>query len=217
MCEAAGVDPESVPDRSARKASRYISRQRPRSPDRAASRARRRMLGGSSSLPDTLRHHYTEGMRAVLTVIAGEVKRQGRCCLPIDQVAALAGVCRTTVQSTLHEARRLGHLTITKRPRPGQKSLTNVVEIASPEWRVWLTRGPRRIGSNPPVRPEISSTTRMEERLLGGMASRIGGAPSPRSSAWQLGRSAPMEGAGPSGGPGPSRYIHTPAFRQSGE
>ena len=183
MCEAAGVDPSSVPDRSARKASsRYVSRQRPRSPDRAASRARRRMLGGSSSLPDTLRHHYTEGMRAVLTVIAGEVKRQGRCCLPIDQVAALAGVCRTTVQSTLHEARRLGHVGIIERPRPRQKSLTNVVEIVSPEWRAWLKRGPRRIGSNSPMRPEISSTTRMEERLLGGMASRIGGAPPPRSS-----------------------------------
>jgi hypothetical protein len=161
------------------------------------------MLGGSSSLPGTLRHHYTEGMRAVLTVIAGEVKRQGRCCLPIDQVAALAGVCRTTVQSTLHEARRLGHVSIIERPRPGQKSLTNVVEIVSPEWHAWLKRGPRRIGSNPPIRPEISSTTRMEERLLGGMASRIGGAPPLRSSAWQYGRSAPMEGRGSFRGAGP--------------
>src|SRR5262245_56065749 len=44
--------------------SRFASRQRPRSPDRKASRDRRRRLGGSSTLPDTLRHHYTEGQRA---------------------------------------------------------------------------------------------------------------------------------------------------------
>lgn len=54
------------------KASRLTSRNRPRSPDRQASRDRRRRLGGSSALPDTMRHHYTEGQRAVLCVVAGE-------------------------------------------------------------------------------------------------------------------------------------------------
>ena len=57
--------------------SRFTPRQRPRSPDRQASRDRRRRLGGSSALPDTLRHHYTEGQRAVLCIIAGEVKHHG--------------------------------------------------------------------------------------------------------------------------------------------
>ena len=87
--------------------SRFLPRQRPRSPDRQASRDRRRRLGGSSALPNTLRHFYTEGQRAVLCIIAGEVKHHGVCDLPIDKIAALAGVCRTTVQTTLHEARRL--------------------------------------------------------------------------------------------------------------
>ena len=45
------------------------------------------MLGGSSALPDTLRHHYTEGERAVLFIVAGEVKRHGICDLPIDEIA----------------------------------------------------------------------------------------------------------------------------------
>lgn len=130
--------------------SRFVSRQRPRSPDRKASRDRRRRLGGSSALPDTMRHHYTEGQRAVLCIIAGEIKHHGVCDLPIDQIAALAGVCRTTVQTTLHEARRLGHVRITERPVPGRKHRSNLIEIVSPEWRTWLKRAPtahRPIGS----------------------------------------------------------------------
>ena len=131
--------------------SRFTPRQRPRSPDRKASRDRRRMLGGSSALPDNLRHFYTEGQSSVLCIVAGEVKRRGTCDLPIDKVAALAGVCRTTVQTAMHEARRLGHIKITERPVYGRKSLPNIVEITSPEWRTWIRRGPsaaRLIGSN---------------------------------------------------------------------
>jgi hypothetical protein len=134
-----------------RLSSRFTPRQRQRSPDRKASRDRRRMLGGSSALPDNLRHHYTEGQRAVLCIVAGEVKRTGVCDFPIDKIAALAGVCRTTVQTTLHEARRLLHIKITERPQPGRKNLSNLIEIISPEWRTWIKRGPSaasRIGSN---------------------------------------------------------------------
>lgn len=144
--------------------SRFTPRQRPRSPDRQASRDRRRRLGGSSALPDTLRHHYTEGQRAVLCIIAGEIKHHGVCDLPIDKIAALAGVCRTTVQTTLHEARRLNHIRITERPVPGRKNLPNLVEIASAEWRTWLKRGPsahRPIGSKT---VNLASTTKNTDR-----------------------------------------------------
>jgi hypothetical protein len=74
-----------------------------------------------------------EGQRAVLCIVAGEIKHRGLCDLPIDKIAALAGVCRTAVQTTIHEARRLGHIKITERPIPGRKHLPNVVEIASAE------------------------------------------------------------------------------------
>jgi hypothetical protein len=144
--------------------SRFTPRQRPRSPDRQASRDRRRRLGGSSALPDTLRHHYTEGQRAVLCIIAGEIKHHGVCDLPIDKIAALAGVCRTTVQTTLHEARRLYHIKITERPVPGRKHLPSLIEIASPEWRTWLARGPsahRPIGSKT---VNLVSTTKNTDR-----------------------------------------------------
>jgi hypothetical protein len=135
---------------AARLGSIFKPRRRQRSPDPAASRDRRRRLGGSSALPDNLRHHYTEGQRSVLCIYAMEVKRHGICDLPIDKIAAMAGVCRTTVQTTQHKARSLGHIKVTERPQRGRKSLPNLVEIVSPEWRAWIRHGPssaRGIGS----------------------------------------------------------------------
>ena len=143
--------------------SRFKPRQRARCPNRQASRERRRRLGGSSVLPDTLRHHYTEGQRAVLCIVAGEVKHHGVCDLPIDKIAALAGVCRTTVQTTLHEARRLDHIEITERPVSGRKNLPNLIKIISREWRAWIKRGPsahRPIGSKS---MNLVSTTKNKE------------------------------------------------------
>jgi hypothetical protein len=150
--------------------SRFLPRQRPRSSDRKASRDRRRMLGGSSALPDNLRHHYTEGQRAVLCVVAGEIKRHGVCDLPIDKIAALSGVCRTTVQTAMHEARRLHHIKITERPVHGRKSLPNLVEIISPEWSTWIKRGPsaaRFIGSKTVKMVSTTKNINLESKRLG--------------------------------------------------
>jgi hypothetical protein len=152
-----------------RMGSRFTPRQRPRSPDRKASRDRRRMLGGSSALPDDLRHHYTEGQRSVLCIVAGEVKHHGICDLPIDKIAALASVYRTTVQTTMREAHRLHHIGITERPRPSQKSLPNLVEIVSPEWRSWIRRAPsatRLMGSNS---VKMVSTTKNQIKIDDGV------------------------------------------------
>jgi len=100
------------------------------------------MLAGSSALPDTIRHHYTEGERAALCIVAGEVKRHGVCDLSLDEIADRAGVGRTTVQNAMHEARRLGHVEITERPQRGAKNLPNVVKVISREWFAWIKRGP---------------------------------------------------------------------------
>ncbi len=147
---------------------RFKPRQQQRSPDRKMSRDRRRMLGGSSAMPDSLRHCYTKGQRSVLCIVAGAAKRCGVCDFPIDKIAALAGVCRTTVQTTLHEARRLGHIRITERPQPRRKSLPNVIEIISLEWRKWIRRGPstaRRIGSNFPKMVSPTKNTDLRKRV----------------------------------------------------
>jgi hypothetical protein len=109
------------------------------------------MLGGSSCMPPKMSLEYTEGERAVMCIIAGEIKHHGLCDLSIDEIAARAGVCRTTAQNAMHEARRLRHITVLERPRPGMKSLTNVVRICSKEWLTWVKRGPsaaKLIGSN---------------------------------------------------------------------
>lgn len=160
--------------------SRFIPRQRARSRDRQASRDRRRMLGGSAVMPPQLRHFYTEGQRAVMCVIAGEVKVTGNCDLPVDKIAALAGVCRTTVQTTLHEARRLGHIKVTERPQPGRKNLTNIVRICSAEWLTWIKRGPTahrpcRIGSN--SMKMVSPTKSTYKKKLGEKERRRGSGP----------------------------------------
>ena len=67
----------------------------------------------------------------------------------MDRIAAAAGVSRSTAQNAIREARALGHLSVESRPRKGQKNLTNLVRIVSPEWLAWLKRGPslaRQIG-----------------------------------------------------------------------
>lgn len=117
---------------------------RQRSRDRAASRRRKRMMGGSGRMPHSIRHHYTEGERAVLSVVACEVKRHGLCDLPVGKIAAIAGVCERTVQYALKAASslELAHVMIERRPRPGKKNLTNVIRIVSREWLAWLRYEP---------------------------------------------------------------------------
>jgi hypothetical protein len=134
--------PIGRPLRAALPISKFTLRRCQRSPDREASRTRRRMFARDGRMPPGVRAHYTEGEAAALTIIAGEIKRHGCCDLPIDRIAAQAGVGRTTVQNAIREARRLGHLSKEERPVKGRKSLTNVIRVISREWLAWIDRGP---------------------------------------------------------------------------
>ncbi|QIB32690.1 hypothetical protein [Ancylobacter pratisalsi] len=158
------ASPVGTPLPSARLLSRFKPRRRPCSPDRQAARDRRRDLGGAGNMPAAIRRAFTEGQRAALTIIAGEVKHHGQCDLPIDRIAALAGCGRTTVQNAVHEARRLGLIKVTGRPQRGRKNLTNLVVIVSAEWLAWLKRGPaahRPIGSKTSTHsPKIVTPTK---------------------------------------------------------
>lgn len=118
----------------------------PRSPDRQRSIERRRRLAASGTVPCRIAAHYTLGEQAVLTVIARQCQQSGVCSLPIDAIAALAGVCRSTVQNTLRLAREGVHLIVRERRRKGLPSLSNLITIASSEWRTWLKLGNPRGG-----------------------------------------------------------------------
>jgi hypothetical protein len=175
------------------RAIRFPARRRQKSPDRSSSVARRRMLAASGNLPDTLRRHFTTGQLAVLCVVAGVVKRCGLCDQPLDEIAALAGVCRATAQSAMHMARVWGLIRVKERRRRGRKSLTNVITIISPEWITWIRRAPsaaRRIGSNlagPTKIADIDDSGRPSEeaiRLADEIATIAGHAPQKRPRAW---------------------------------
>ncbi|HEY8033947.1 MAG TPA: hypothetical protein VIF02_16635 [Methylocella sp.] len=118
---------------------------RPRSTDRGKSIARRRAVAMSGAMPSKIAASFTLGETAALSVIAREVQRQGRCGLPIDAIAAMAGICRRTAQNAVRRAERLGLVLVEARPRPGQKSLTNLIEVISPEWISWLRLGEDRM------------------------------------------------------------------------
>lgn len=117
------------------------ARRRPVSPDKRASLERRRRCAMSGAVPSPIAAAFTLAEIAVLSVIAAEVKRRGRCDIHIDAIAAKAGVCRTVVQNATREARRLGLIRVTERRCRGQRSETNLIEIIAQEWRSWLKIG----------------------------------------------------------------------------
>jgi hypothetical protein len=111
-------------------------RRPPRSPDRRASIDRRRRQASSGAMPPALAANFTTGEQAALAVIA---RQPGRCDLFIDAIAAMAGVCRSVVQNAVREAARLGLVRVTERRIPGRKSLSNVIQVISPEWLAWIS------------------------------------------------------------------------------
>lgn len=114
-----------------------------RSPDRAASRDRRRLLASSGPLPPALAARFTEGQRAVLKVVGDEVAAKGVCGLCLDAISARAGVCRRLAQAAIRLAAGDGLITIQERRRQGRENDTNLIRVISREWQAWLKRGRR--------------------------------------------------------------------------
>lgn len=108
--------------------------------DRAASRARRRLLAASGVMPPALAQRFTTGELAALKIVADEIAARGDCRLPVGAIAARAGVSETTARNALRAARRDGLLTIEARPRRGLPSLTNIVRMVCRDWRLWIAR-----------------------------------------------------------------------------
>src|SRR5262249_17876175 len=73
-------------------------------------------------------------------------RKHGFCDLYVDQIAALAGVSRSTVRDAIREAHINCDLRRQERRIPGQKSRTNIIRIISREWLTWLSHGPAGSG-----------------------------------------------------------------------
>ena len=116
-------------------------RKPPRSPDRQRSLERRRRCAASGALPPQIAAHFTVAEAAALSIIALEVRKHGACILPIDAIAAKAGISRSSVGNALRLAERLGFLQRIERRRAGQRSETNILKVTSREWTAWLRLG----------------------------------------------------------------------------
>jgi hypothetical protein len=103
-----------------------------------ASMERRRRWAASGRLPPGLAARFTLAEQAVLSLVAAEVARRKDCRLSIENMAAVTGVCRSTVKNAIREAARLGLLTVEERQVTGFRNDTNVLRVVSPEWLAWL-------------------------------------------------------------------------------
>jgi len=109
-------------------------------PKNAASIARRRRLAACWPLPPELAAQFTISEQAALRVVADQLRRWGSCTLFLEQIAAIAGTCKTVVKNALRKAKALRLLTVEERRRRGQPSLTNIVRFLCMKWRAWILR-----------------------------------------------------------------------------
>jgi AraC-like DNA-binding protein len=111
-------------------------------------------------MPPSLACKFTVGELAALRIISDEVYQNGHCDRTLGEIAARAGISRTTAQNALRAAAGLGLLTVQERRRQGQKNLSNVVRIVSKEWLLWIQRGGDRLLTNANLqRPSLASKT----------------------------------------------------------
>lgn len=109
-------------------------------PDRRKSLERRRRLAVSGVMPPAQAAHFTTGELAVMRIVADEVRDHGTCRRTYAELAARAGVGRSTARNAIRAAARLKLVSVVERRRPGRKSLPNVVAVISLEWSVWIGR-----------------------------------------------------------------------------
>ncbi len=90
-------------------------------------------------MPDDMGGWYSQGEQAVLAVVAGEVRRYGRCCLPMAEIAECAGVSAATARSALRCAESVGHVAVEANFSTGSQR-ANVVRIVSRKWLQHMRR-----------------------------------------------------------------------------
>jgi transposase len=95
-------------------------------------------------MPPSLASYFTVGELAVLRIVADDVAANGQCVKSIAEIAARAGVCRTTAQNAIREAARQGLLVVQERRREGRRNefatLSELIDVERAQRAV--TRSP---------------------------------------------------------------------------
>ena len=91
-------------------------------------------------MPPALACRFTVGELAVLRIVGDEVRQHGHCDRTLGEIAARAGVSRSTAKNAIRAAAAMGLLTVQERRREGRVNLPNVLRVVSREWLQWLSR-----------------------------------------------------------------------------
>jgi putative component of membrane protein insertase Oxa1/YidC/SpoIIIJ protein YidD len=103
---------------AARRTSIFSARRPQPSRRTAASLARRRQLVAAGPMPPRLAQHFTPAELAALMIMREEIRLHGTCSSYIAEIAARAGVGRTSVQNAMRRGRaRPDHYSGTPAPR----------------------------------------------------------------------------------------------------
>ena len=103
--------------------------------------ARKQRLGGLAALPPIADYNgFTEGERAVLYIIAADMRAYGACRCTTQEIADRAGVGRTTARNAVRKARQLGMVKVDHRPQWRGNWLSNIITIVCKTWLSWLRR-----------------------------------------------------------------------------
>jgi hypothetical protein len=102
--------------------------------------ARRRHLAASGPMPPALACRFTVGELATLRIVGDEVRQHGHCDRTLGEIAARAGVSRSTAKNAIRAAAAMGLLTVQERRREGRVNLPNILRVVSREWLQWLSK-----------------------------------------------------------------------------
>lgn len=110
--------------------------------------ARKRRLGDMAALPPHVRELFTEGERAVLYIVAADIRQYGSCRCTNKDIGDRAGVKVTTTRNALRKARQHGLVHIQHREQWRGKNLANIVTLACKRWLAWLMKFRPKLGFN---------------------------------------------------------------------
>lgn len=88
----------------------------------------------------------TPGQQAYARILADEFDANGDCRKSHYEMAARAGICRTSAKNAQDRLEELGWITVQIRGVEGQRNDTNVITIIDPLWTSWITNTTRRRG-----------------------------------------------------------------------